>query len=90
MLPGDQLRVGSSRFVLEAPGLRPGRRDDPHTPVKPMRAVELVRAAAEAGATDTVSTTTRNETRGFNFVWLIVAAAAIAGALIALFLYAPH
>lgn len=89
MLPGDQLRVGSARFVLEAPGLRPGRRDDPHTPVKPMRAAELAQAAAaatpagSAGAAEVAS-------RGFNFVWLIAAAAAIAGALIALFLYAPH
>lgn len=89
MLPGDQLRVGSARFVLEAPGLRPGRRDDPHTPVKPMRAAELAQAAAaaapagSAGAAEAAS-------RGFNFVWLIAAAAAIAGALIALFLYAPH
>ncbi len=90
MLPGDQLRVGSSRFVLEAPGLRPGRRDDPHTPVKPMRAADLAQAAAVAGASGTVSASGPSAPRGFNFVWLIVAAAAIAGALIALFLYAPH
>ncbi len=86
MLPGDQLRVGSARFVLEAPGLRPGRRDDPHTPVKPMRAMEITQAAASAAAAAALV----EPQRGFNFGWLILAAAGIAAALIALFLYAPH
>jgi hypothetical protein len=89
MLPGDQLRVGSARFVLEAPGLRPGRRDDPHTPVKPMRAAELAQAAAMATPAPAAAAVDE-ASRSFNFVWLIAAAAAIAGALIALFLYAPH
>jgi hypothetical protein len=89
MLPGDQLRVGGARFVLEAPGLRPGRRDDPHTPVKPMRAVDAADAAAAAAAAATPSARAQ-EQRGFNFGWLILAAAGIAAALIALFLYAPH
>lgn len=86
MLPGDQLRVGSARFVLEAPGLRPGRRDDPHTPVKPMRAMEVNQAAASAAAAAALA----EPPRSFNFGWLILAAAGIAAALIALFLYAPH
>jgi hypothetical protein len=82
MLPGDQLRVGSARFVLEAPGLRSGRREDPHTPVQPMRAVS---AAAVAG-----SAAVPVDSRGFNFGWLILAALAIAGGLVAMFLYAPR
>lgn len=91
MLPGDQLRVGGARFMLEAPGLRPGRRDDPHTPVKPMRAVDAADAAAAAAAATTSSAQAQAETqRGFNFGWLILAAVGIAAALIALFLYAPH
>lgn len=88
MLPGDQLRVGSARFALEAPGLRPGRRDDPHTPVKPMRAVDKDAAAAAMPAGNAAALA--EPQRGFNFSWLILAAAAIAAALIALFLYAPH
>lgn len=88
MLPGDQLRAGSARFVLEAPGLRPGRRDDPHTPVKPMRAVDLADAAAHTASATAL--TADEHQNGFNFGWLILAAAGIAGALIALFLYAPH
>lgn len=85
MMPGDQLRVGSARFVLEAPGLRPGRRDDPHTPVKPMRAVNTADVPTPPPAAASVAAQ-----RGFNFGWLILAAAAIAGALLVLFLYAPH
>lgn len=85
MMPGDQLRVGSARFVLEAPGLRPGRRDDPHTPVKPMRAVSHADVPTPPPAAASVAAQS-----GFNFGWLILAAAAIAGALLVLFLYAPH
>jgi hypothetical protein len=80
MLPGDQLRVGSGRYVLEAPGLRAVRREDPHTPVQSMRAVSVAAAAAAALPA---------ETRSFNFGWLILAALAIAGGLVAMFLYAP-
>ncbi|SDD23890.1 FHA domain-containing protein [Aquimonas voraii] len=89
MLPGDQLRVGTARFVLEAPGLRPGRREDPHTPVRPMRSTEVAQAAVSAAPASS-AVAAREAARGFNFLWLIAAAAAIAGALIALFLYAPH
>jgi hypothetical protein len=84
VLPGDQLRIGGHRFVLEAPGMRPGRRDDPHTPVQSMRAVD---AAAKA---PTPSAPQAAGARGFNFAWLILAAAGIAGALVALILYAPR
>lgn len=90
LLPGDQLRLGLGRYVLEAPGLRPGRREDPHTPVKPMRAVEANvagGAAAIASGGDGAAAVARP---GFNFGWLILAATGIAAALIALFLYAPR
>lgn len=94
LLPGDQLRVGGARFVLEAPGLRVGRREDPHTPVKPNRGITQVgldgaALAAAARAATPVATPADEAQRGFNYAWLILAATAVAATLIALFLFAP-
>ncbi|MCG6117480.1 MAG: FHA domain-containing protein [Aquimonas sp.] len=94
LLPGDQLRVGGGRFVLEAPGLRVGRREDPHTPVKPSRGITQVgldgkTLSAAARAATAAAGQEAAGSPGFNYAWLILAATAVAGALIALFLFAP-
>lgn len=89
--PGDQIVIGSHRFVLEAPGMAArdvvsgGRRGGTHTitavttplPFSPPPASQVpATAASDTGA------------GGFNYWWLLFAAVAIAGIFVAILLYA--
>jgi len=94
--PGDQIAIGSHRFVLEAPGLagremRVGKRGStytitavttplPHMPSYPQPA----EPASEPNAQGSPA-----PSKGFNW-WLLVAAVAIAAVFVAILLYAPR
>jgi len=93
--PGDQIAFEQHRFVLEAPGLPP-RGSAAFTPqpragmgtTQTMQAVQAPLSAHDAPTGETPAVPA--QAGKFNYWWLLAAAAAIAGALAAILLYAPR
>lgn len=87
LAPGDQLLIGSHRFVLEAPGML--RRENALGSV-PDRHVLTTPAAAESKIMASAAMETRQSTVSGSLWWLIAAAALLAASATVVLIYAPR
>lgn len=93
LVTGDQLEIGEQRFVLEAPGFGAAPEPTVATPVPGVRAEATT--GQRPAVTEPLLTATQAETastpRDLGGVYLLIAAAAaLAAALTAFFVYAPR
>lgn len=87
--PGDQIAIEPHRFVIEAPGLPP-RGGGPFAP-RQRPITQTMPAISDFGDASASQVEERGGAqRRTNLWWLLVAAALIAGALVALLVYAPR
>jgi len=86
---GDQIELGEQRFVLEAPGLGSGG-DGGSTPVPSRRDTSTPTSMPSIAVSTPASSSTPAAKRDLSGLYLLVAAAAaLAAALTAFFVYAP-
>lgn len=86
---GDQIELGEQRFVVEAPGLG-ANPDGADTPVPARRDASTPTSMPSVNVPEAVTATNPTAKRDLSGVYLLVAAAAaLAAALTAFFVYAP-